>query len=134
MSENTDDLPDPSDRFDASVLDESDILNERELNINPVQYIHMAIQRSQMALLNPNLEAGLTQYVFLVQQVELLCKSAGLVSKDVYDAAIASFKMKEEYVNEKRALYQHMMLSQEKLLLLLAEVFSNKTSSAPLKM
>lgn len=134
MSETNDDLPDPSDRFDASVLDESDILNERELNINPVQYIHMAIQRSQMALLNPNLEAGLTQYVFLVQQVELLCKSAGLVNNTTYEASIAEFKLNEEYVNEKRALYQHMMLSQKKLLLLLAEVFSNKTSSAPLKM
>lgn len=129
------DAPDPSDKYDAHVLDENDILSDRDLQINPTQYIHLALQRSQIALLNPNLEAGITQYIFLVQQIELLCFSAGLINQDEYKTAIELFKSTNDYYkNEKRPLYSHMLLSQEKLRLLLTEVFSNRTSSAPLKL
>jgi len=126
--------PDQSDKYDSHVMDESDILNDRDLNINPQVYIHTAINRSQMALLNPNLEAGLTQYVFLINQIEMVTRSARLLNEDDYKKSIDEFKNTEEYKSEKRALYQHVLLAGEKLRLLLRDLFDNRTSSAPLKL
>lgn len=128
------DLPDPSDKFDSQVIDEGDLLNERELNINPQIYIHMAVQRSQQALLNPNLEAGMTQYVFLVQQIESISRAAGLIDEPKYKEAIATFKETQEYKDTEKALFKHMAIAQEKLRLLMQEMFNNKTSNAPLRL
>lgn len=122
---------DKSEELDKQVLDESDFLNDKDLNINPQQYIHMALQRSQVALLNPNLEAGLIQYVFLVQQIELIAFSAKLIDQAEYKKELDAFKLKEEFT---KAKYQNMVLAQEKLKLLLKEVFDNKTSNTPLKL
>jgi hypothetical protein len=87
-----------------------------------------------LALLNPNVEAGLTQYVFLIQNIEMICRSAGLIDEILYKKSIDDFKQTEEYKTERRDLYRHMMLAQEKLRLLLIEVFANRTSSTPLKL
>lgn len=126
--------PDPSDKYDQNVMDDADILNDRDLNINPNQYIHIAIQRSQLALLNPNMEAGLVQYIFIVQQIELVCRSSRIIDEASYLSDVDKFKRTDFYKNEKRELYQMMNVAQEKLRLLLTEVFNNKVSSAPLKM
>jgi len=125
---------DQSDKYEGQVMDDSDLLNDRDLNINPQIYIHTAINRSQMALLNPNLEAGLTQYVFLINQVEMVTRSARLLNEDEYKKALDQFKLQDDYKEEKRALYQHVMLAGEKLRLLLKDLFDNRTSSIPLKL
>lgn len=132
--QNNNEPVDQSDKYDSQVIDDGDLLNEHDLNINPQIYIHMALQRCQVALLNPNLDAGLVQYVFLVQNIEMTCRSAGLINEDEYKRVLDEFKLKEEYKVERRMLYQQMSLAQEKLRLLLTELFSNRTSSSPLKL
>lgn len=133
MSDEKDDLIE-EDKYASQVLVETDVLNDRDLDINPNQYIHMAIQRSQIALLNPNIEAGMTQYIFLIEQMEMICRSAGLIAETIYMEKIDEFKKKEEYVKQSKELVKMMSLAQEKLRLMLSEVFGNKTSYAPLKM
>jgi hypothetical protein len=128
------DPTDQSDKYDANVIDEGDLLDERDLKVNPQIYIHQALQRSQVALLNPNLEAGLTQFVFLIQQIETLCGSARLIDEVEYKRILDEFKSTDDYKSEKRALYQHMQLSQKKLEFLLKALFDNRTSNAPLKL
>jgi len=134
VSGGSNDPPDQSDKYDANVIDEGDLLDQRDMNINPAIYIHQALQRCQVALLNPNVESGLVQYVFLVHNMEIICSSARLINQDEYKKVLDEFKLQEDYKNEKRGLYQQMLLSQEKLRLLLRELFDNKTSSAPLKL
>jgi len=133
-SDGGNDPPDQSEKYDANVIDEGDLLDQRDLNINPTIYIHQALQRCQVALLNPNVESGLVQYVFLVHNMEIICRSARLINEEEYKKTLDEFKLQEDYKNEKRSLYQQMSLSQEKLRLLLRELFDNKTSSAPLKL
>jgi hypothetical protein len=121
-------------KFEGETFDEGDILEGQDLKINPDFFIHMAVLKSQQALLKDNLKEGLMQYRLLVEQVEIVCRSAGIVDDKSYEESLKRFKDKEDYKDERDALVQHALLAGEKLRLLLEFVFGNRVSTNPMRM
>lgn len=129
MQDSTTQAPD----YDAVTFDENDDVLNTDIKINPDFYIHMAILRSQKALLAPNVSEGLLQYRLLIEQIEVICKSAGLVDEVEYTNEVKVFSEKEELQKENNPLIKSARIAGEKLRLLLKEVFNNKVHKTPLK-
>lgn len=127
-------MDDVEDGVGKDVFDEGDILEGQDLKLNPEFFIHMAVLKSQQALLKDNLKEGLMQYRLLVEQVEIVCRSAGIVDDKGYEENLKKFKEREDYRGERDALVQHALLAGEKLRLLLEFVFSSRVSTSPLRM
>lgn len=119
--------------YDLTTFDENEDFLNTEIKINPEFYIHMAILRSQKALLSPNLTEGLIQYRLLIEQIEVIAKSCGLISEDVYNSELKLFVEREEYKNENNPAVKSAKVAGEKLRLLLKEVFDNRINRNPLK-
>lgn len=114
----------------VSDLDEVDF---GEVKINPDYYIHNAILKAQSALSNPNMKEGFIQFRLFVQHIETLCIAASMLSQDYNSKLDAFVKEDKDYLAENDSLVKNTLLSNFKMRLLMTEIFSNKTSRAPLK-
>lgn len=116
--------------YEKQILD-VDELAGTDVKINPDYYIHNAIVKAQQALTNADVRTGFLQFRILVENVETLAQAAGMIPND-YETQLQEFKLSEEYTKED-ATIQSVKLANTKLRIILSQVFSTKTTTAPLK-
>lgn len=116
--------------YEEQIIDVDEILGT-DLKINPDYYIHTALLKAQQALLNEDTRAGFLQYWVLIENIETLCKSAKMLPDD-YEDKVKDFEKGESYTKETDRSAKMAKLANYKLGLLMEQVFSHKTISAPL--
>jgi len=119
-------------KYERDVIDVDEVAGT-DIKINPDYYIHTALLKAQAALTKDNLQEGILQFVMIIEHIEVLCYSAGMLP-DNYEQSIKDYKETEEYkkVQDKDMIAQ-AKVSHKKLRLMMSEVFKTKTISTSLK-
>jgi hypothetical protein len=122
---------DDFDEYEDKIRDVDEVLGT-DVKINPDFYIHNAILKAQQALINPDMNSGFIQFRFMVENIEIMCKAAGMIT-DEYGVAITAFKQTEQFMKAESELIKHVILANKKMELLLEQVFAHKVSTTPMK-
>lgn len=117
--------------IEKNILSPEDIL-ETDLKINPDFYLHYALLNAQKCLGQENAEQGFLQFWGYIEHIEILCDAAKIIPND-YQKKIEEFKQTDEYKNTEKSIVKNFKVANFKLKLLMTEVFSRKTVTAPLK-
>lgn len=118
--------------YDDLIQDVDEVVGT-DVKITPDYLIMQAALKAQNCLLNPDAKQGHNSYIVMVAHVEALCRAANLAPSD-YDEQLRDAGKKIEKTSEgKDDFTRRILLSHKKLEILLAEVFSHKVSTAPLK-
>jgi hypothetical protein len=104
-----------------------------DIKINPDYYIHHALINAQQTFLKENMIEGFTQYIMFIEHVEVVCDSAEYLSKE-YSKELETYKLSKDYTEETKDIVKRVKLANKKLNLMLKEVFSKKTATAPMTM
>jgi len=121
----------PFNEYDDSIGDIPELINT-DVNIKPEYYIHKALLKAQDCLLKDDVKAGFMQYRVMVEYIEILCKSANLFPEN-YEERLDEFKKTKEYIKENDNMIKAVKLANQKLNILMEEVFSTKTATDALK-
>lgn len=122
----------PKTDYEAETIDIEEVQGT-DVKINPDFYIHNALLKAQNALISEDPRAGFLKYRIIIEHIEVLCIAAGMLSED-YKTVLDKFKKENEaYIKEKDELTKSVLLANKKLLLLMSEVFTNKTLTTPVK-
>ena len=113
-------------KYKDKIIDISEDLSDLDIKINPDFYIHTALLKAQQSLQKDNVKEGFLQYRIFIEHIETLCQAAGILTND-YESNIEKFKQSHEYKNTEDKLVQSVKLSNQKLKLMMIEVFSKKT-------
>lgn len=120
---------------DIPIFQDDKIIENEDINISDVQikpnyYIHNALVNLQTALINPDVRAGFSQYVLIIEYMETICKSAKLLP-DTYADQITQFKQEIEQAKRddpeanKDLMVNMVKVANRKLEIMLTEVFAN---------
>lgn len=116
--------------YEAKIEDVEEIVGT-DIKINPDFYIHNAILKAQSALVNEDVKAGFLQFRILVENIEIMCRAANMMTNE-YTEQIDQFVGSTEY-QEKSTEIKQVSLANKKMELLLKEVFSAKVSTTPMR-
>lgn len=116
--------------YDKEIID-IDEVEGVDIKINPDYYIHKALLKAQDALTKDNIKEGFLLYRQFIEHIEILCDAANMLSNE-YNEEITKFKNNEDYKKAPEDV-KSMKLANEKLKLLMKEVFTHKASTTPLK-
>jgi len=119
--------------------DETYDINEMEftdLKINPSYYLHSAILKAQQALIKDNFEAGVTQYLIMIEHLEIVAKASKSTPEN-YDTQIQEFKKdikapKDLLISNKEHFAFLIKIAHKKLEIILGGMFSSTTITDPL--
>lgn len=121
---------------EKSIMDYEDD-KDTDVKIKPNFYIHNAILKMQNVLMfgvgKTNIGEGIIAYTVLVEQIEVLCKSAGYIN-DEYDEKIKNYTSSEEYKAIKKDEVRMAKLANKKLGLLMRTVFSKAPVEMPINL
>lgn len=120
------------DKMEETVYGDDDAIVNTDIKINPDFYIHHAIVNAQKSLLHENMKEGFLKYWAFVEHIEILCDSAGMLSDD-FMLNIEEFKKTDKYKERKNEFDKQIVLANEKLRLMMGEIFNRKTVTEPLK-
>ena len=102
-----------------------DELSGTDIKINPDYYIHLALTEINKTFKTEmGFKESIERYIHIVEHLELLCESAGLITSD-YEENLKEFKAKDSY----KAMpldKQNIKLAMKKLRLILNNVFKHK--------
>ena len=105
-----------------------------DIKINPDFYIHNALLKAQASLVNPDMNIGFMQFRILIENIEILARSAKMLP-DGYNDILIKFKEEDkEYNSETEILVKSVKLANKKLELIMNEVFRSKVNTNSLKM
>lgn len=110
-----------TDKSDMQLIDND--LFDTEITINPNFYIHSALVLAQRALMSENLIDGMSKYIHLINNAEVLARSARIISDD-YDEAIKAFKDSDDYKNVPESI-KNNKLANKKLGLITSALFDS---------
>lgn len=122
---------DKYDDYESKVLDIDEVAGT-DIKINPDFYIHNALLKAQSALINDDAKTGFTQFRVLVENIEILCNAAKMLPLD-YEEQLKDYKKSRDFKEETDVLIQGVKLANQKLKILMSQVFSAKTATQPLK-
>ena len=121
-------------QFESSMLSFDDDM-DADIKIKPSYYIHNGLVMAQRTLmigvLKANVKDALISYKILVENIEMLCKSANYLKED-YDKAINEYILTDDYTKTNDTFMQMTKLSHKKLFYLMKEVFSRTALTNPL--
>jgi len=124
--------PDDFNAYDSEAV-AIDEVTDTNIKINPDFYIHTAILKAQNCLQKDDATSGFLQYGLLIDHIEVLCRSAGMISED-YDKSLQTYRSSLEYAQETKPALKIARLATAKFELLMREVFNRKTLKGALKL
>lgn len=116
-------------RYENETYDVSDMENT-DIRINPDYYIHHALMKAQQALIKEDVNIGFLQFRMIVEHLEVLCRSAGIIDDD-YKTEVESYRTSTDYTKADEKI-KDIKLANKKIELLTKEVFKNRLRTDPL--
>lgn len=111
--------------FDITDLDNTDI------RINPDYYIHHTLMKAQQALIKEDVSIGFLQFRMIVEHLEVLTRSAGIIDDD-YKKEIEEYKKNNEDYKTADPKIKDIKLANKKIEAITKEVFKNRLRTDPL--
>ena len=96
--------------------------------LDPGTYVHLALLRCEMALLKDNTRDGFLQYSFLVDFIEKVAVAGGMLEGET-KTKLSSLSM----TNEGDFNSNRLQLANQKLDVMLPDIFAQREVTAPLK-
>lgn len=125
--ESFEDIDDSDDMIKDDILD-ADSISDTNIKVTPSFYIHNALLLSQKSLMfsgvKGNLKDGIVIYRIFIEQIEVLCKAASILTED-YAEQIKEFMSSADYTGAEDDITRAARLTNKKLELLMTRVFKS---------
>lgn len=122
------------DKYNDSIEDEN-VKIDTDIKINPDYYIHHLLMKIQGAISDNDLNVGFTKYFLLVEQLETIAESSGLLDNAMDDAEKTYKEAIEEKEKELEKLHEkdskdtvmRTKIANYKLKIITESLFSSRT-------